>query len=173
MAVIFKHILGYLFGLIIFLILLPAGFYGLAAIDQFRLANLDNAILRFIIALPFFLLGLYFIIWSNLYLLFMGKGGPFQGLNVEVSPKTKQLVTNGPYRYSRNPMVFGTLTLYFSLGLFYLSPIAIIGLIIFASLVTVFVLRSEEKRLLKDFGQKFLDYKNKVARLIPFLKIKK
>jgi len=113
------------------------------------------------------------MIWSNIYLFLVGKGGPFQGFKFEVSPITKKLVTVGPYGYSRNPMVFGTLTLYFSLGLFYASPTSLAALFIFSLLITSYLKFSEEKRLPKDFGQEFIDYKNNVAMIIPFLKIKK
>ena len=39
-----------------------------------------------------------------------GKGNPFDAMGREIAPRTQYLMTNGPYRYSRNPMMMGEAT---------------------------------------------------------------
>jgi protein-S-isoprenylcysteine O-methyltransferase Ste14 len=118
----------------------------------------------------FFLLGAFFLIWSNIFLLIVGKGGPTEGFNTSISPKTKNLVTKGPYRYTRNPMVFGAFSLYISIGIFLNSILCLISIFIFLYFVIKYLKLSEEKRLLKDFGDEFKDYKIKTPLLFPLKK---
>ncbi len=44
--------------------------------------------------------GLGFVVWSNVSLLVAGKGGPADVFGVAISPRTRQLVTSGPYQFS-------------------------------------------------------------------------
>jgi protein-S-isoprenylcysteine O-methyltransferase Ste14 len=113
------------------------------------------------------------MIWSNIFLFTIGKGGPADGFNISISPRSKKLVTTGPYRYSRNPMVFGAFSLYTSLGIFLNSVICLIIILIFVFFIIYYLRLSEEKRLLKDFGDEYLDYKNKVPMIFPGRRIRK
>jgi protein-S-isoprenylcysteine O-methyltransferase Ste14 len=132
---------------------------------------IDNINLQIIISIPFFLIGLILAIWSNIVLFIIGKGGPADGFGVVVSPRTRKLVIKGPYRYSRNPMVFGMFLVYLGLSI-YLDSLVCIVLLIFLFFWGIIYLRSsEEKRLLKDFGNEFIEYKNKVPMMVPFLKL--
>jgi protein-S-isoprenylcysteine O-methyltransferase Ste14 len=118
-------------------------------------------------AFPFFLAGAVFALWSNIYLLDIGKGGPMEGFNMAISPRTKKLVVTGPYRYCRNPMVFGAFMLYVSVSVYLTSIICLFILLIFLFLARVYLSAFEEKRLLKDFGDEYIDYKNKVSMIFP------
>jgi protein-S-isoprenylcysteine O-methyltransferase Ste14 len=164
-----RHLIGYIIGLSIFIVLIPYGLYKLSELDPFINAGLTEYLcLRLIISLPFCLIGLFYAIWSNIFLLDIGKGGPTDGFNVAISPRTKNLVVTGPYRYSRNPMVFGALTLYFSISLFLLSLLSLITLIVFIWFVIQYLKRTEEKRLLKDFGEAYSAYKSITSMIFPF-----
>lgn len=166
-----RYILGYIIGIFIFIILIPYGLIGLSKIDPINNASLMKFIMvRIIIASPFFIVGLFFMIWSNIFLFKAGKGGPAEGFNIAISPKTKKLVSEGPYRYSRNPMVFGAFFLYFSIGLFMFSIICLILLLILLIPAVFYLKNFEEKRLLKDFGNDYMEYKMKVSMIIPFFK---
>lgn len=112
------------------------------------------------------------MIWSNVFLFKIGKGGPADGLGVSISPQTKKLVTIGPYRYSRNPMVFGAFSLYVSIVIFLNSIISLISLLIFLFIAINYLRLSEEKRLLKDFGDEYMDYKKKVSMIFPIKRFK-
>lgn len=175
MKEILRHIIGYFFGLCVFILLIPYGLYELSRIDclVIRFFQIDNSLLRILIFLPFFLTGIFFILWSNLYLLLIGKGGPAEGFNISISPKTAKLVTRGPYRYSRNPMVFGAFSLYISIAIFLNSFICLLSLLILLFFAIKYLIISEEKRLLRDFGDEYSAYKNKVSMIFPIIQMRK
>ena len=164
-----RHIIGYAIGITIFAFLIPLGLIDLSRIDhQFlKIVLIDSELLRIIISLPVFLIGVVFMIWSNIFLFMIGKGGPADGFNVSISPRTKKLVIIGPYRYSRNPMVFGAFSLYISLGIFLNSVICLLVILVFIFVIIYYLRMTEEKRLLKDFGDEYLDYKSKVPMIFP------
>jgi len=92
--------------------------------------------------------------------------------NIEISPKTKNLVVSGPYKYTRNPMLFGTFLMYLAFALFMNSITAVVLIsAIFIFMLTV-VVKMEEKRLLKDFGKQYEEYRKKVSMFIPWFQRK-
>jgi protein-S-isoprenylcysteine O-methyltransferase Ste14 len=113
------------------------------------------------------LIGFIFLIWSNLYLFQVGKGGPADAMGVAISPRTKKLVISGPYRYCRNPMVFGAFTVYLSIVIYLNSVAGLIALVILFFCAVIYLKNSEEKRLLKDFGPDYTEYREKVPMIIP------
>ena len=98
----------------------------------------------------------------------IGKGGPVEIGNIEISPKTENLVVSGPYKNTRNPMLFGTFLIYLAFALF-LNSITAVVLIsaIFIFMLTV-VVKMEEQRLLKDFGKQYEEYRKNVSVFIPW-----
>jgi protein-S-isoprenylcysteine O-methyltransferase Ste14 len=171
MNVMLRHLIGYAFGLTLFGFIIPAGLIWISNADPFTKPFLSECLsLRIILSSPFFLTGIIFMVWSNSSLLLSGKGGPADGFGIAISPRTKHLVTTGPYRYSRNPMVFGAFTLYFSIGIFQMSILCIFVLLILLRFVVYHILRSEEKRLLKDFGNEYAEYCRRTPGIIPFWK---
>ena len=74
-------------------------------------------------------------------------------------------MTDGPYRFTRNPMLVGIYIYDLGVLLWLQSwwPLAI-----FAAEVILLTLqvRSEEKRLEADFGEEYLDYKMCVPRYL-------
>jgi len=169
-----KHILGYTVGILIFIVFIPSIIFLFSMLDSvlFNSPLINSNTIRLIIIIPLSIIGVMFVIWSNLYLFIKGEGGPTDLANVELSPRSKHLVFTGPYRYTRNPMVFGMSTLYFCFALFINSPTALIYCTAFLSIVIIYLKLFEEKRLLKDFGDEFIEYKKRVAMIIPFLKLK-
>jgi protein-S-isoprenylcysteine O-methyltransferase Ste14 len=170
-----RYILGYILGMTVFLFLVPFGLYELSKMD-FLFGSKDmihSTIIRIALALPFFTVGACFAIWSNIYLFKIGKGGPAEGLGISISPRTKHLVTSGPYRYSRNPMVFGAFSLYVAIALFLDSMNGLICLFAFLPFGIIYLKASEEKRLLKDFGDEYIEYKKSVAMLFPLKRSRK
>ena len=163
-----RHVFGYLIGFSVFIMLIPFGLFQLSSIDPILKTDLtDYLLIRIMISSPFIIVGLIFMIWSNISLFKTGKGGPTDGFNVAISPRTKKLVVTGPYRYSRNPMVFGTFCMYFSIGLFMFSIICLVSLLVFMRLGFYYLKKTEEQRLLKDFGDEYIEYKNKVPMIFP------
>jgi len=123
--------------------------------------------LRNLIAVPLFVIGLTFIIWSNIDLFRIGGGGPADGFDISISPRTQRLVVTGPYKYSRNPMAFGANTMYLSLALYLNTLLTLLFVVALFSLAILYLKFSEEKRLVRDFGDEFLQYKARVSMIIP------
>jgi protein-S-isoprenylcysteine O-methyltransferase Ste14 len=164
-----RHILGFTVGLCLFAVAVPLGLYELSeGIDELLgLERFGPPVLRFALGFPLLLLGLVFVLWSNTSLVTRGRGGPADGFGVAISPRSEKLVVSGPYRYTRNPMVFGVLSAYVSIFVF-LGSIG--GLVVLAVLIPLFVLylqRFEEQRLLNDFGEEYEEYRRNVSMIIP------
>lgn len=164
-----KYTIGYILGITFFMFVIPGlifcASYFTASLVKLFIFNDDRigAVLSLLICLP----GVTFMIWSNIVLFNIGKGGPAEGFGIEISPKTKVLVTKGPYRYTRNPMAFGAYSMYMSLALLYNSYAALILVVLFLPVIIVYLKKSEEKRLVKDFGEDYLNYRERVSLFIP------
>ena len=167
----FRYLIGYLLGFTIFLVAIPYVLYELAQLEGLFPGHqlFHSPLVRFLLFYPVLLLGVLFMAWSNLFLFRVGKGGPADGFGIAVSPRTKKLVTSGPYRYSRNPMVFGAFSLYFSEDLFLNSVNLLLALLVFLILAIRYLKITEERRLLKDFGEEYLVYKQQVPMIFPNL----
>ena len=75
------------------------------------------------------------------------------------------LVTGGPYRYSRNPMYVGWTAIYVGVGL--LSGVAWVAALLPLVVVAVHVtVRREERRLERRFGADYRDYVREVRRYV-------
>ena len=158
-----KQILGYLLGFTIFIVGIPALMWWASGMP----AIADIPVMRLYLGAVIALAGLYISIWSIVYMKRIGKGNPFDAMGHEVAPRTKHLMTDGPYKLSRNPMLSGTY-------LYYIGHLLAVwnwwGLLVFAVIAAVMMLqvRSEEKRLEADFGEEYLKYKQKTGRFITF-----
>lgn len=75
-----------------------------------------------------------------------------------------ELVTNGIYRFSRNPAFLGFDLMYLGLFLF-LNPLTAV-FTVFSIVMLHLQILSEEKYLLKVFGQDYIEYKDRVFRYI-------
>jgi protein-S-isoprenylcysteine O-methyltransferase Ste14 len=156
-----KQILGYFLGFAIFIAGIPALMWWVSGTPSLA----DIPVGRLYLAILIALAGLALSIWSIVYMKHVGKGNPFDAMGHEVAPRTKHLMTDGPYKISRNPMLSGTYVYYIGILIALWSWWA---LLIFAVIATVMMLqvRSEEKRLEADFGQEYLDYKKRTGRFI-------
>ncbi len=162
---------GYLIGGTIVLIILPSIFYFLSQKLDFYINTvlIENSFFQNVLTSVLFIIGFYFAISSLIIQRKIGQGGPAEGYKIKISPKTKNLVITGPYRYTRNPMLFGTFTIYCSFAVFFNSIGYLLITILFAIVMLIFVKLTEEKRLLKDFGKEYEIYKNKTSIFIPWL----
>ena len=99
----------------------------------------------------------------------VGKGNPFDAMGHEVAPRTRHLMTDGPYKMSRNPMLSGTYLYYAGIVVALWNLWALLVFAVVAGLMMLQV-RSEEKRLEADFGEDYLEYKKRTGRFITFKK---
>ena len=98
----------------------------------------------------------------------MWSWGLFKKRNIAICPKaeTTSLITDGPYRFTRNPMYLGFVLILAGLALavgtppFYLSAIAY-----FIIINTVFC-PYEERKLANTFGAEYEQYMRRVRRWI-------
>jgi protein-S-isoprenylcysteine O-methyltransferase Ste14 len=164
-----RHILGFAVGFTIFAVIIPAGIYYLSlSIDTLlEIERFGAQPLRFILAAPFIVVGIIFVIWSNIYLVVRGRGGPAEAFGVAVSPKTEHLVVAGPYRYTRNPMVFGAYLSYIAIALFMGSLGGLLILAVLIILSIIYLKFVEEARLVADFGEEYEEYRREVPMIIP------
>lgn len=164
-----RQLIGYLVGGTLVLGLIPYGLYrGGAFLDTFLGGpfHFSPGILV-PVALLFFCGGAVFGIWSVVLQNTRGGGGPVQMGNLDISPRTQHLVVSGPYRYTRNPMLFGAFLMYLGFSLALGSPGAVLLALAFLAFMLAVVVPSEEKRLLADFGEEYRAYRGSVPRFIP------
>jgi protein-S-isoprenylcysteine O-methyltransferase Ste14 len=165
-----QYILGYVIGGLLFLVLIPMGLYRVSrAFDHLtgmRLIPITG--LRFTIAIGLSLFGLLFALWSIFVQNVVGKGGPLEFAGVEVSPKTQNLVVTGPYKYTRNPMLFGACVYYYSIAVYLNSVIAAAIVTLFMAFMLIFVKLTEEHRLMKEFGEEYKEYHRRVSMFFPW-----
>ena len=158
-----KQLLGYFLGFAIFIAGIPALMWWVARMPS--LADIPHG--RLFVGALTALAGLALSIWSIVHMKRVGKGNPFDAMGHEVAPRTRHLMTDGPYRFSRNPMLSGTYIYYLGILIALWSGWAVT---IFASVTVLMNLqvRSEEARLEADFGEEYLAYKKKTGRFFTF-----
>ena len=164
-----RHLLGFAVGITLFLILIPFGIQYLTRVVDSALGmpRFGDVAARLILVIPLFACGAVYVLWSNLFLLLRGRGGPAEGFGVAISPRTERLVTTGPYRNTRNPMVFGALSIYYSLALYLGSIGGLAILVLFTAVVPVYLKRAEETRLLSEFSDEYESYRRRVSMIVP------
>jgi protein-S-isoprenylcysteine O-methyltransferase Ste14 len=165
-----QYISGYVLGGLLFLILIPWGLYrvSLAFDHLIGMQLIPFAGLRVTLAVILLLVGLLFGVWSNVVLNVIGKGGPFEIAGVEVSPKTQNLVVTGPYRYTRNPMLFGACSIYYAVAIYLNSLTAIAVVFLFMTFMLIYVKLTEECRLQKEFENYYDEYRRRVSMFFPW-----
>jgi protein-S-isoprenylcysteine O-methyltransferase Ste14 len=109
------------------------------------------------------LCGVFFAWWSIGMQLFEANGTPLPMI------PTQKLLINGPFRYCRNPMTFGTICAYSGIGVIVGSLASLFIVALFAGLLMIYLTRIEEHELAARFGQRYIDYKAVTPFLIPKL----
>jgi protein-S-isoprenylcysteine O-methyltransferase Ste14 len=148
----FKIILISMFLYVILYAFFPEGYAYVLPITQ-----LSNTTLQYIGLATLFIS----LVWTVI-----AQGHMKNSWRIGIDTVTKtELVTTGLFSVSRNPIFFGMiLTL---LGLFLVTPNAVTALFLIVGYILIQVqIRLEEEFLIKEHGQHYLDYKQKVRRLI-------
>ena len=169
-----KMLLGYIVGGSLVIVLVPSVIYIITSLFDhvFRLEIIQDSIIKWIIIVILLVTGLIYGIWSVIIQNTIGEGGPVEIGNIEISPKTKNLVVSGPYKNTRNPMLFGAFLIYLAFALFINSITSVVLVCAILVFMLTVVVKMEEKRLLKDFGDQYVEYRNKVSKFFPWFQTK-
>ena len=111
--------------------------------------------------IPVMVLGLTVLLWCVRDFYVAGKG------TLAPWDPPKHLVTVGLYRYSRNPMYVGVLTLIGGWALLAGSPLLACYLFLFSVIFHLRVIRFEEPWLSKQFGAEWTAYCTITPRWLP------
>ena len=156
-----KETFGYALGFVLFVVLIPLIMWlcsGRPATD----VNTSQVIITFIFAV----VGLGLSIWAIVYMRRVGDGNPMDAFGHEVAPRTKHLMTDGPYRLSRNPMLTGIFIYLIGCCIWLWTWQSVLVFFVFVAIMLVQV-RTEESRLRRDFGEEYEEYCKKVGRFWP------
>lgn len=155
-----RAIAGYVLGGVMFVVLLPAIMWLASGMPNMAVhIGVWRAIGTGVLVLG----GLGLSIWTIVHMKTRGKGNPMDAFGKEIGPRTQHLMTDGPYRLNRNPMLTGTLCYLagFIVWLWTWQAALVWG--IFFVIMFVQVL-TEEKRLRKDFGEEYETYCKRTRR---------
>lgn len=103
------------------------------------------------------LLGLFLMLWA---------GGKFRRAGTSVRPweASNRLVTEGPYRKTRNPMYAGMTLIYLGLAIALQSLVALLLIVVVGIIMQTQVVAREERYLESRFGDDYRAYKQRVRR---------
>jgi protein-S-isoprenylcysteine O-methyltransferase Ste14 len=120
--------------------------------------------LNLLLCLPFMIAGLTVMFITISSFIRIGKGtlAPW-------SP-TKKLVIRGLYRYVRNPMIMGVMSVLIGESIVFWSRSILEWTGIFFLINTIYFIIYEEPDLEQKFGEEYRKYKKNVGRWIPRLK---
>jgi protein-S-isoprenylcysteine O-methyltransferase Ste14 len=118
-------------------------------------------LVNYVLGTLIIMIGLFFSVWSVAVQVFKVRGTPLPMI------PTKKLLISGPFKYCRNPMIFGILLHYSGIAVWVgsLSMIAIV--LVCALLLILYVKRVEEHELECRFGQEYREYKKTTPLIFP------
>jgi protein-S-isoprenylcysteine O-methyltransferase Ste14 len=99
--------------------------------------------------------------WSVATQLDRGRGTP-----LPVMP-TQELLTEGPFRYCRNPMTLGAVLAYLGIALAARTTAGTALVLSFAAVLLTYLRRLEEPELAERFGEAYLAYKRATPFIVP------
>ena len=159
-----RDIIGYLLGLVIFIIGIPFIMYLASGSPYLAVIGLIKWILLIVLAI----VGIGLSVWSIVYMKNVGGGNPFDAFNHEIAPRTNSLMTDGPYGICRNPMLLGVFIYHLGVLIAIFSIGALLVFIIEVLIMNVQV-KKEEQRLKEDFGRDYEEYVRNSNRFFPKL----
>jgi protein-S-isoprenylcysteine O-methyltransferase Ste14 len=89
-----------------------------------------------------------------------------RGTNINPTRPSTILVTDGPYRFTRNPMYVGLVLIYAGIALLLASLWALLVLVPVLVIIRYLVIAKEERYLLKKFGGEYRTFTGRVRRWI-------
>ena len=148
-----REIIGYLLGGLLFVLLMPTVMWLASGMPPIEHIGALRASITGLLMLG----GLTLSVYTIVYMRRRGKGNPMDAFGHEVAPRTQHLMTDGPYRINRNPMLTGTLLYLTGVVVWLWTWPALVVWVLFFVVMLLQVL-SEERRLRRDFGDEYADY---------------
>ena len=144
-------------------------FFLVASFDPFRLQfrlqiNLSIPYLQLPLGVFLLCLGLALLVMTIRLFASIGRG------TLAPWDPTQQLVTQGVYAHTRNPMISGVLFILVGEGVLVGSSAICTWALLFFMINTVYFMLFEEPGLERRFGQAYLTYRANVPRWLPRLK---
>ncbi len=102
-------------------------------------------------------------LWSVEAQLSRGRGTP-----LPVMP-TQELLTDGPFRYCRNPMTLGAILAYLGMALAARTVAGTVLILSLAASLLAYLKRLEERELADRFGDAYLAYRRATPFIVPRL----
>lgn len=158
-----RNILGYVLGGLMFVLFVPAIMWFASLMPEFWIGSLWRVAVSTLLAV----VGISLSVWTIVYMKRKGDGNPLDAFGHEVAPRTKHLMTSGPYRLSRNPMLTGSFVYYAGVCVLLWTWQALLA---FAAVIVIMLVQvhTEEKRLRNDFGDEYEAYCRRTGRFLPF-----
>jgi protein-S-isoprenylcysteine O-methyltransferase Ste14 len=86
------------------------------------------------------------------------------GTTFDVRKSATTLITDGPYKYSRNPTYISLTLLYLGLGVFLNNMWVLMLVVPLLLIINFWIIRNEEHYLAEKFGEEYQSYRSKVRR---------
>ena len=154
---------------IIFTILVPgtvAGYIPYLLIRN-RMADLNWGQWHYA-GLPIFIIGILIYLITALSFLMRGKGTPAiwftEAIGWLIGKEPVKMVSNGLYKYSRNPMYLGVMTTVLGEAIYFHQTILLRYVVILFIIFHLVVVLIEEPHLAQKFGEEYKQYKKKTRR---------
>lgn len=125
-----------------------------------RVLSPDSGI-RLLVSLVFFLVGGSIYTWCVWDFAVFGRGTPAP------IDAPKKLVVRGLYRYTRNPMYLGVLTIILGWAVLYKAPRLVLYALCVGVCFQCFIVFYEEPHLQRVFGSSYEEYRARVGRWLP------
>jgi protein-S-isoprenylcysteine O-methyltransferase Ste14 len=119
----------------------------------------DSDALRYV-GVFLFTLGAIFSIWTSIYICKQWR----------INRQTYKLITDGPFRFVRHPRDFGSILMFISIPLVFLSSLGLL-LAVLSSAGLLERISREEKILRQQFKDEWSEYAHKTKCLIPWVNL--
>ncbi|MEW5768207.1 MAG: isoprenylcysteine carboxylmethyltransferase family protein [bacterium] len=116
-----------------------------------------------VIAFALLVMGVAIYAWCVWDFATFGRGTP---LPIDAP---KKLIVRGLYRYTRNPMYVGVLTVILCWAVMFQSVVLVLYALVVGTLFHLFVVIYEEPHLQRVFGSEYDNYRSQVGRWLPKL----
>jgi protein-S-isoprenylcysteine O-methyltransferase Ste14 len=135
---------------------------GMPLIDRIlNFPRISYGISNVIIGVFLIIIGLIFGFWSIFGQIFQAHGTPLPMM------PTKKLLIKGPFRLCRNPMSLGTILVYLGIIIVIGSISGLAVVLVFSTLIVIYIKLIEEKELEARFGDEYLEYKEITPFMLP------